>query len=1120
MVSNSTDEDGDSLFYEFELFADADYTDVIAAVMVSEGVDQTSWTVSDAISDNAGYTWRVRATDGYSFSQWAYGRFFVSTKNDPPGPLEIRYPEHESTVSTTKPTLSVINSVDPDGDAIVYDVAVYTDPTMVQPPVASAADIAEGDNGFTAWTVDFDLEDGVTYYWQVKARDPAGEAVKTEPVSFDVNTSTLIPAAPQILSPATGDSVTAYAADLNVQNTVTPGAWSYLFEIDTKETFDSPDLQASEPVTEGAETTTWTVSDLFEDTRYFWRVRAQGGGAFSDWADGEFFVSTINDPPAVPVLKNPGEDAWVTSLRPTLAVYPSADPEGDPVEYRFAVYADSDLNELVATSEAGTTTPAWAVPDPLTVRTWYYWTVQAVDAGGAESLPMPAAAFFVDDDGIDDPPEFTFITPSVPVVTNGGTFSVSWVDNDPDSNAIIALYHDTDNAGMDGTLIKDGITEDDPDDTFEWDISGLDDGTYYIYALIRDDLTPIEARAPGSITVDRTPPTPQAQPEGGIHPTGTQIILSTEEDASIYYTLDGSEPTTDSTLYGGPLSLTQNMVLRVLAVDAAGNASSILDQTYEVNDPPTISGDSIQIVNEDTPYDFTPVVDDPNVGDSLVFSFENMPAWITFDDGSGTLSGTPTNDEVGTFAGIKITVTDKAGASDTLDFTLEVKNVNDAPSAAPENYSLNEDSLLTVAAPGVLGNDEDVDNTELSVVLTEDTTHGSLTLSANEGSFTYQPETNYNGSDSFTYKVSDGKLFSDTVTVTLEIRPVNDAPQMAITSPAGPVVTNENEIEVWWTDEDVDSNAAVAVYYRAQPQGELIAIGENLSEDPDGDADSLTWNVSAIEGTFDLSAVIDDGEFSPSAPGNGSLVIDHTPPEINSTISPAANDAGWHNTDVTVSYAVTDALAGVDPNLGDVTDDIFSVEGADLVAEAEAFDTAGNRAFFSLPVKIDKTPPTLTTELDPLPNQSGWHSTDVRVRVFAEDDLSGIAQFSADSLWGEDTPAQTVDVIATDAAGNLATASVELHIDKTAPTIQVASRTPANANGWNNTDVTVSYIATDALSGVDPSLGDITDDLFSSESDVLTAEAEAFDMAGNRADFSLPIKIDKTMPTLTPVVDP
>ena len=105
-----------------------------------------------------------------------------------------------------------------------------------------------------------------------------------------------------------------------------------------------------------------------------------------------------------------------------------------------------------------------------------------------------------------------------------------------------------------------------------------------------------------------------------------------------------------------------------------------------------------------------------------------------------------------------------------LDVTLIVNNV--APVANDDAYTTEEDILLTVAVPGVLAND--VDWTPLTVTLVgEGTANGTLTLNA-DGSFSYMPNANWYGTDSFTYKVSDGELESNTATVTITVTPVKD----------------------------------------------------------------------------------------------------------------------------------------------------------------------------------------------------------------------------------------------------------------------------------------------------------------------------------------------------------
>src|SRR5204863_216537 len=113
--------------------------------------------------------------------------------------------------------------------------------------------------------------------------------------------------------------------------------------------------------------------------------------------------------------------------------------------------------------------------------------------------------------------------------------------------------------------------------------------------------------------------------------------------------------------------------------------------------------------------------------------------------------------------------------SNTATVTIAVSAVNDAPVAVNDSYGTTEDTPLTIAAPGVLGNDTDVDGNPLTAAVVAQPAHGTLTVNAN-GSFTYTPALNFNGIDGFTYKANDGTADSNVATVTITVAPVNDAP--------------------------------------------------------------------------------------------------------------------------------------------------------------------------------------------------------------------------------------------------------------------------------------------------------------------------------------------------------
>ncbi|WP_208712298.1 chitobiase/beta-hexosaminidase C-terminal domain-containing protein [Sinomonas sp. R1AF57] len=90
-----------------------------------------------------------------------------------------------------------------------------------------------------------------------------------------------------------------------------------------------------------------------------------------------------------------------------------------------------------------------------------------------------------------------------------------------------------------------------------------------------------------TIAADTTPPTITANPVGGTYPSGQQITLSSNEgNTAIYYTTDGSTPTTASTPYTGPLTLTQTFTLSYFGKDLAGNTSTVQSQTYTLQPKP------------------------------------------------------------------------------------------------------------------------------------------------------------------------------------------------------------------------------------------------------------------------------------------------------------------------------------------------------------------------------------------------------------------------------------------------------------------------------------------------------------------------------------------------------
>ncbi|MCA9872820.1 MAG: tandem-95 repeat protein, partial [Anaerolineales bacterium] len=124
---------------------------------------------------------------------------------------------------------------------------------------------------------------------------------------------------------------------------------------------------------------------------------------------------------------------------------------------------------------------------------------------------------------------------------------------------------------------------------------------------------------------------------------------------------------------------------------------------------------------------------------------------------------------LGTFS-LEVIATDLAGNSRSAGpYAVTVAS---APVAGDDSYTLAEDNLLTVAAPGVLLNDSDEDGGSLSVTVSTPPANGVVDL-ALDGGFVYTPTAHFNGEDSFVYAVTDG-VYTDTAVVTMTVTAVED----------------------------------------------------------------------------------------------------------------------------------------------------------------------------------------------------------------------------------------------------------------------------------------------------------------------------------------------------------
>jgi VCBS repeat-containing protein len=163
-------------------------------------------------------------------------------------------------------------------------------------------------------------------------------------------------------------------------------------------------------------------------------------------------------------------------------------------------------------------------------------------------------------------------------------------------------------------------------------------------------------------------------------------------------------------------------------------------------------------------------------------------------------------------------------------YTLGI-NLNEAPYAGDDSYTTDEDMLLSVTTPGILGNDTDADTDTLTAVLVGDVSHGTLILNG-DGSFSYTPDADFNGADSFTYKANDGLADSNIATVTITVNAVNDPP----VAEDQPVTTDEDvPVTVTLTASDVDGDGLTFIVVTGPSNGTLSGAAPNLTYTPNAD---------------------------------------------------------------------------------------------------------------------------------------------------------------------------------------------------------------------------------------------------------------------------------------------
>ncbi len=316
-------------------------------------------------------------------------------------------------------------------------------------------------------------------------------------------------------------------------------------------------------------------------------------------------------------------------------------------------------------------------------------------------------------------------------------------------------------------------------------------------------------------------------------PTVSPRSATTDEDTPVTVTPLGSDVDGDGLTYAvttqpahGSAAVTLQGLLYTPNADFFGtdsftytandgsltSASATVTVTVNPVDDPTVADDTQLTTLEDTKATIQPTATDPD--NPVTFQLKTAPAHGTVTGVFAPWEYTPASN----YAGTDSFTYEVGGGGQILVKTvfISVTPVNDAPTAADTPVTTNEDTAEVITPPT-----NDVDGDALVVAIESGPAHGTAVQSA-ANSFLYTPAADFSGTDSFTYRASDGTATSAERTVTITVNAINDAPTV---SPIGDVtvVYSDAIAPITVTASDQDSGINLTWSLTGLPAGLALA---------------------------------------------------------------------------------------------------------------------------------------------------------------------------------------------------------------------------------------------------------------------------------------------------------
>jgi hypothetical protein len=351
-------------------------------------------------------------------------------------------------------------------------------------------------------------------------------------------------------------------------------------------------------------------------------------------------------------------------------------------------------------------------------------------------------------------------------------------------------------------------------------------------------------------------------------------IVSEPERGSLVFSPDGTFSYTPEPGFSGLISFTYELV------DATDRVSNTARVEIVVNSPPFGANDAY-VTSEDTALEVT--ADDGLLANDVDPENDELSTSLAppagacgpcngavrvRDDGSFIYS--PDLDFYGQDA-FRYRLDDGTNGPEFASVAVTVSPVNDAPKTEDDTYRVSEDEILVVPEPqGVLRNDREVDGDGLEDArLIEQAEAGSVTLQA-DGSFTYVPDPDFHGTDTFRYRVFDSTGLSSDEHVEVAVTSVNDAPSAVndrYATEQGVALQVGRTDGVLANDADVDSERLVAALVDSTDGGRLTLEPDGAFEYvPNASfvgVDRFTYQVDDGLGALDAATVsitVDAGE--------------------------------------------------------------------------------------------------------------------------------------------------------------------------------------------------------------------------------------------------------------------